>query len=175
MKRLTVAVLFGFFLTACGSDDNGPTTSPLELGGLWDANSIALGDAAIPVPSGEIYLLVENADQNPVDATIYGKSDENCLIAEKDQLTYVGNYEYEDGSGDRAKLVLNGNNLSMRIRDGQTTMNIEMVRTVGLSAADLPVCTNLSNTIDNTLFNDSTIDEPTKQFFSTIFEANVLR
>ena len=175
MKRLAVAVILSTFLAACGSDDSGPAVSPVELGGLWDTNNISIENVSIPVPSGEMYLLVENADQNPIAVTLYVLGDQNCFEGEPGELTYVGNYRYRDESGDEARLELNGENLLMRLQDEQVTMNINMERASGISATDLPVCTTQSDNTDNLLFNDSTVDAPIETFFNTIYENSLSR
>ena len=150
-----------------------PDTLPSELSGLWDTRSLAIANVTIEVPNGEMYFLVENVDPNTIDATFYIIGDQNCLESDTGTLTYIGNNQYTDGSLDPATLVVNGNNLSMRLMDEESTKNIQMERTNGISVSDLPVCTTQSNQTDDRLFNDGSQDEPTKRFFSTIMDAGL--
>ena len=117
MKYLTFALTCGLMLCACGGTDTTPVPPAAGIAGLWQGTRVLNANNAtnsVPVPAGEIYVVVENAAENPIDFSLYFKTDTaNCLDADQGTLTHIGRNRYLDDSGDIATMTANGNSLSI--------------------------------------------------------------
>ena len=144
MKYLTLALACGLMLSACVGTDDTPVQPPPGLEGLWQGTSVDdLNDAfgSIPIDSGEIYIALDNATDNPVDASFYTKSStRNCLDLSTDEITHVGSNRYKDSSGGIAVMAANGNSMSLTISDNSSTLRMMLRKTTSLSTADLQTC-----------------------------------
>lgn len=153
MKYLTLALACSFVLAACGGSDDTPVTPPAGLEGLWQANSVYLvsdRSSALPLPSGEMYMNLENASENPIDTNLYTLSETaNCLDLTSDQITHVGNNRYLDGFGEIATITVNGSSLSLHLSADNQTMGIDFQKNTAMAKADLPVCSLQNDATSN--------------------------